>query len=84
MVLPPGYEDILLCPPAYCLADKKHMQGFAGPKSAFHYCHSLAFDKDTKITAWGSKTNSNEELQQLIQKGYSAGSCQQFAQAFTF
>uniref|UniRef100_A0A0G4HHW6 Uncharacterized protein n=1 Tax=Chromera velia CCMP2878 TaxID=1169474 RepID=A0A0G4HHW6_9ALVE len=41
-VLPPGYEDELLCPPGYCLKPRKMPAGFAGPRSVFHVCIPVA------------------------------------------
>lgn len=38
-VLPPGYEDVMYCPPEYCDRKITHDPGFVGPLSSFHECY---------------------------------------------
>ena len=36
--LPPGYEDVLFCPPLYCLQPKDFDHMMTGPRSMFYEC----------------------------------------------
>ena len=42
--LPPGYEDVMWCPPDYCRRYVPNEPGMAGPVSMFNECYNPATD----------------------------------------
>lgn len=42
--LPPGYEDVMWCPPDYCRRDVQNEPGMAGPARIFNECYNPATD----------------------------------------
>jgi hypothetical protein len=81
MVLGPGYEDLLLCPPLHCIRETVRLPT-PGPKSAAYECqNSLTFDT-TPVTTWGYVKDALENdhgvraLEGLVQRGYSSPPCE--------
>jgi hypothetical protein len=73
MVLPPGYEDVLLCPPGSCVGRAPVPAGFAGPQSSFFQC--VAYDGSTSpVKAWG-RSRDIGELIGALQAGYGTQTC---------
>lgn len=82
MVLGPGYEDLLLCPPAFCVTERSTAPGFVGPSSATHECIPFAgTHPPLPVTPWGSQSCATAgdhglaRLQNLVTAGYSALTC---------
>jgi hypothetical protein len=79
--LPPGYEDRLLCPNAYCLGRKHPGTGKVGPKSMFWECrYGMAGDEIdgsiVPVTPWGSKLDgADEKLKEYMSTGYHSRTC---------
>lgn len=42
--LPPGYEDVMWCPPDYCRRYVPNEPGMAGPVSMFNECYNPTTD----------------------------------------
>ncbi len=84
MVLPPGQEDVLLCPAAHCLRVKETPPGFVGPRSAFHECAPiLGWGEPMPPRSWGTVVSAKAadgglgELRTALQEGYAATTCPQ-------
>ena len=82
--LPPGYEDVLLCPKGYCL-QRKPGRIVVGRKSSLYYCKRLVASKmDTESNvgpfAWGTRReNAKAELAGLVQRGFHENKCDMYA-----
>lgn len=64
--LPPGYEEVMLCPPRYCLDPKPpHHSGFSGPKTSFFTCCQLDSGKTSSAHSWGVLKNVDELVKLL-------------------
>ena len=87
MVLGPGYEDLLLCPPLYCVAGKKMPPGWAGPASAQNECASFT-GHTMPVTSWGFKSDARSgdsgmsALIEHLHNGMSPTTCGQLEEAF--
>jgi len=78
--LPPGYEDVLLCPPTYCLTRRHNIfPGYVGRSSSMHVCKSMNGEDDRRPTAWGTRVNEAESrLRTLLAQSYHRRSCRSF------
>jgi len=77
MVLPPGYEDVTLCPPGYCKLINPAHQHMVGSAAGLYVCqrNTDAQSKHIPVSPWGSKTDSLQKLIDLINAGYSCTPC---------
>lgn len=76
MVLPPGYEDLLLCPPSFCVAPSARPAGFVGPRSRFFECAAVLSSERRQVTPWGSN-DGPEALLGLLKDGFATTTCAQ-------
>lgn len=73
-MLPPGYEDLVLCPQQMCL-EHKETGGRLGPLSSMYVC-SAADGSTHPVLPWGKKNESAEDsLASLIKEGYHMHKC---------
>ena len=80
--LPPGYEDVLLCPPTHCLT-RRHdiVPGYVGPSALMHVCKSMNGEADRRPTAWGTRVRDAEDrLKTLLAQSYHRRSCRSLVQ----
>ena len=73
--LPPGYEDVLLCPKGYCL-QRKVGRIPIGRRSTQYRCKSLFANKYVQTVAWGTRrVNAKAELADLVQREFHENPC---------
>ena len=78
--LRPGFEDVLLCPPTYCLTRRHNiLPGYVGRSSSMHVCKSMNGEADRRPTAWGTRVPEAESrLRTLLARSYHRRSCRSF------
>jgi hypothetical protein len=58
MVLGPGHEDELYCPPDACVAQRTMPRGWAGPASSSHACRNFVSGRETRVVPLGFVTDA--------------------------
>jgi len=73
--LPPGYEDVLLCPPTHCLT-RLNVPRYVGSAVSMHVCKSMNGEADRRPIAWGTRVSEAEyRLKTLLAQSYHRRSC---------
>jgi len=81
MVLAPGYEDLLLCPPLHCIRETVRWP-MPGPQSAAYECQNLLDFSTSSVTTWGRVKDALENdqgtraLEELMARGFSSPACE--------
>ena len=71
--LPPGYEDVLLCPKGFC-KEFVDRDGMVGPQRMFYRCRHPTALSVVSVKTWGTRTNVME-LNKLLNAGFHGGMC---------
>ena len=65
-MLPPGNEEVVLCPPQHCLHRRPHHSGWSGPKTKYYMCCNSGKTCDPKT--WGKNADVHTLLHLLDEK----------------
>ena len=75
-VLPPGFEDRLLCDAGFCQRAKPNAKSY-GPTSSYVECYDVITAQVAPVLAWGSQSSSDQDLQTLLDAGWHGQTCEQ-------